>query len=112
MQCAYSTTFCLRISTACYPNLIEKMKKKIQIIQNKCIRFCLRLDKLHHISEEGFRMINCLTTGKRVDQCINTITFKFVGSTCPYYLKENFEFAPYCRIDTRNKFAKLKKPFC
>ena len=24
-----------------YPNLNEKMKKKIQVMQNKCIRFCL-----------------------------------------------------------------------
>ena len=94
-----------------YPNLTEKMKKKIQITQNKCIRFCLRLDKMHHISEEDFRLINWLPTSKRVDQCINTITFKFVNNTCPYYLKEIFEFAPHCRIDTRNKFAKLKIPF-
>ena len=41
-----------------YPNLIEKTKKKIQIMQNKCIKFCLRLDKIHHISEEDFRLTN------------------------------------------------------
>ena len=93
-------------------NLTEKTKKKTQIMQNKCIRFCLKLDKMHHISEEDFRLINWLPTSKRVDQCINTITFKFVNNTCPYYLKEIFEFAPHCRIDTRNKFAKLKIPFC
>ena len=23
-----------------------------------------------------------------------------------------FEFAPHCRIESRNKFAKLKIPFC
>ena len=43
-----------------------------------------------------------------------TITFKFVNTfnnTCPHYLKEIFEFAPRCRIDTRKKFAKLKIPF-
>ena len=94
-----------------YFNLTEKMKKKIQITQNKCIRFCLRLDKMHHISEEDFRLINWLPTSKRVDQCINTITFKFVNNTCPYYLREIFQFAPQCRIGTRNKFAKLKIPF-
>ena len=94
---------------AWYPNLTEKTKKKIQIMQNKCIRFCLRLDKMHHISDEDFRLINWLPTRKRVDQCINTITFKFVSDT--HYLKEIFEFAPHCRIDTRNKFAKLKIPF-
>ena len=66
---------------------------------------------MHHIFDEDFRLINWLPTSKRVDQCVNTITFKFVNSTCPYYLKEIFEFAPHCRIDTRIKFAKLKIPF-
>ena len=37
--------------------------------------------------------------------------FKFVNNTCPYYLKEIFEFATHCRIDTRNKYAKFKIPF-
>ena len=39
---------------AWYSNLTEKTKKIIQIRQNKCIRFCLRLDKMHPISEEDF----------------------------------------------------------
>ena len=63
---------------AWYPNLTEKMKKKIQIIQNKWIRFCLRLDKMHHISEEDFRLINWLPTSKRIDQCMIIDTLKFV----------------------------------
>ena len=88
---------------AWYPNLTGKTKKKIQIMQDKYIRFCLRLDKMCHISEEDFRLINWLPTSKRVDQCINTITFKFA--------KKISEFAPHCRIDTRKKFAKLKIPF-
>ena len=96
---------------AWYHNLTENTKKKIQIMQNKCIRFCPRLDKMHHISVEDFRFINWLPTSKRVDQCINTITFKFVNNTCPCYMKEIFEFPPRCRIDTRNKLAKLKIPF-
>ena len=69
------------------------------------------MDKTHHISEEHFRLINWLPTRKRVDQCIKTITFKFVNNICPYYLKESFEFAPQCKIETRNKFIKLKIPF-
>ena len=48
---------------------------------------------------------------KGLVQCINSITFKFVNNTRPYYLKEIFKFALHCRIDTRNKFAKLKIPF-
>ena len=33
---------------ACYPNLTQKMKNKIQITQNKCIRYCLQPDKMTH----------------------------------------------------------------
>ena len=65
---------------------------------------------MRHLSEEDFRLINWLSTSKRVDQCINTITFKFVNDSCPYYLKEIFEFATHCRIKTRNKIAKFKIP--
>ena len=39
---------------AWYPNLTEKTKKKIRIMQNKCIRFCLRMEKMHHIPEGDF----------------------------------------------------------
>ena len=78
---------------AWYPNLTGKMKKKIQIMQSKCVRSCLRLDKMQNISEEDFRLINWLPTSKRVDQCISTTTFKFGNKTCPCYLKEFFEIA-------------------
>ena len=47
-------------------------------MENKCIRFCLRLDKMHHIFAEDFRSVNCLPTSKRVNQCTNTISFEFV----------------------------------
>ena len=97
--------------TAWYPNLTEKAKKKIQVMQNKCIRFCLRLDKMQHISLAEFRSINWLPTKERVHQCINAINFKFVNKNYPFYLNEIFEFTPNCRIDTRNSFAKLKHPF-
>ena len=46
------------VCLAWHPNLNEKTKKKIKIMQNKYIRFCLKLDKMHHISEEEFKLIN------------------------------------------------------
>ena len=76
-------------------------------MQNKCICFCFKLDKIHHISEEEFKSINWLPNSKRVDWWINTITYNFINNTCPYYLNEIFEFAPHCRIGTRNNFSKL-----
>ena len=31
------------------PNLTQKLKYRIQTTQNKCMRFCLQLDKLKHL---------------------------------------------------------------
>ena len=89
---------------AWYPNLNEKTKKKIQIMQNKCIRFCLKLNKMHHICEEEFKLKNWLPISKSVDQCINTITYNFDNNLINY-LNEIFEFAPHSRIGT---FLNLK----
>ena len=58
-----------------------------------------------------YKSINWLPTSKRVDHCINTITYNFVNNVCPYHLNEIFKFAPYCRIGTRNNFSKLKNTF-
>ena len=73
-----------------YPNLTEKTKKKIQIMKNKCMRFCLILDKMQHISLTEFRSINWLPTKERVHHCINAITSKFFNNNRPFYLNEIF----------------------
>ena len=91
--------------SAWYPNLNENLKKKIQIAQNKCIQFCLKLDKRHHASSKQFESINWLPVNKRVHQCINAITFKFVNNACPHYLNEVYECAPQCRIESRSNFS-------
>ena len=44
--------------SAWYPNLSKKLKHRIQTTQNKCMCFCLRLDKLKHISHEEFERLN------------------------------------------------------
>ena len=38
--------------------------------QNKCICFSSRLDKMNHISFTDFKLINCLPTRERLNQCI------------------------------------------
>ena len=87
------------------PSLVPKLP------QNKCVRFGLRIDETQHISLTESRSINWLHTKARVYQCINEITFKFVNNNRPFYLNENFEFPPHCRIDTRNSSARLKHSF-
>ena len=94
-----------------YSNLNAKLKKTLQITQNKCIRFYLELDKMHHISEEDFKTINWLLVDQRVQQSLNVTVCKYVNKACPYYMKEVFEYASQGRISSRNNYAKLKVPF-
>ena len=85
--------------SAWYPNLNEKLKKKIQIAQNKCVPSCLKLDKRHIIysMKNLSNWTGCLIY-KRVYQCINVITVEFVSNACSYYLNEVYEYAPQCKI--------------
>ena len=46
--------------SAWYPNLTKKLKNRIQTSQNKCLRFCLQLDKMTHISHKEFETLNWL----------------------------------------------------
>ena len=41
--------------TAWYPNLCKKLKNKFQTTQNNCVRFCLNVDKMAHISQYEFK---------------------------------------------------------
>ena len=51
------------------------MKNKIQITQNKCIQYCLHLDKMTHISQNEFETLNWLPVKDRFNQSINSIVF-------------------------------------
>ena len=82
------------VCSAWYSNLNEKLKKEIKLSQNKCIWFCLKLDKRYHISTKEFESINWFPAYKRVHQCINVTTFKFVNNACAHYLNEVYEYSP------------------
>ena len=51
--------------TTWYPNLSKKLKDKLQITQNKCIGFCLKLQSREHISNEHFHKLNLLPINQR-----------------------------------------------
>ena len=77
--------------SAWYPNLTKKLKNRIQTSQNKCIRFCLQLDKMTHISHKEFETLNWLPGTERFTQYINSIVFKYVNNQCLNYLNEVFQ---------------------
>ena len=97
--------------TAWYPNLCKKLKNKIQTTQNKCVRFCLNLDKMAHISQNEFEKLNWLPISDRINQCILSTTFKFVNDMGPNYLNEAFQWAAESNRTLRNDCRKLKHPF-
>ena len=80
-------------------------------MQNKCIRFCLQLDKMSTISHKEFKDLNWLPVFNRFEQCVISIVFKFTNDSCPHCLNEVFEFAPEDNINLRNNFLKLNRPF-
>ena len=55
--------------TAWYPQLTKKLKDKLQITQNKCIRFCLKLQCREHTSNEHFQKLNWLPINHRIQIC-------------------------------------------
>ena len=96
--------------TAWYPNLNKKYKKRIQIIQNKCIRFCLGKENTYHISHFDFREINWLPTEQRFRQCACVSAFKFCKGISPAYMNDIYEKDNYTH-GTRRGSMRMKLPF-
>ena len=94
--------------SAWYPNLTKKLKHRIQTTQNKCIRFCLQLDKLKHLSHEEFEGLNWLPVTYIFKQCVNIIAFKYFNEQCPNYLNEVFNVAAENNFQLRGSFQKFQ----
>ena len=73
---------------AWYPNINKKLKMHLQAAQNKCIRFCLKLNDRSSIKSEDFEKINWLPILERVSQCSLCSIYKFFTKNCPNYFDE------------------------
>ena len=73
-----------------YPLISQKMRSKLQVSQNKCIRFCLKLNSGQHIGAKEFKEINWLPTKERAEQRIATKVFNYWKGTSPLYVNELF----------------------
>ena len=93
-----------------YPNLKKRFAKKIQISQNKCIRFCLRLENRTHIRIEEYRKINWLPTKARFEQCLGVNIFKFFKNMSPTYISEVYQPFNYGHSMQRSTY-KLQIPY-
>ena len=44
-----------------YPLISKKMRNKLQVTKNKCIRFCLKLNSRQYVGAKEFKEINWLS---------------------------------------------------
>ena len=79
-------------------------------MQNKCIRFCLKLGKRTHIGAKEFENLNWLPVEQRFHQCLCVNTFKFFNDICPMYLRDIFLPTEHTHIGTRASTRKLNQP--
>ena len=96
--------------SAWYPNLMETLKSKLQILQNKCIRFCLNLNNRAHIGRNEFEQINWLPLNDRFKQIISSMSFKFCNNTSPPYMSDVLKPAGQPNTTTRASLLKLSQP--
>ena len=63
--------------TAWFPNLSNKLRLRLQVTQNKCLRFCLQLNKMSRICVNEFLELNWLNVHDRYLQFIVSDVFNF-----------------------------------
>ena len=95
---------------AWYPNINKKLKMHLQAAQNKCIRFCLKLNNRSSIKSKDFEKITWLSFHERVFQgflCIQVILLRIVLTMKYMFLQKLMEFT---RVHhTKNKMFLIKK---
>ena len=96
--------------TAWFPNLSKKLRLKFQATQNKCIRFCLQLDKMSRICVNKFLELNWPNVHDRYLQFIVSNIFKFYNNQCPDYFNGVFCPVDDNGVTTRCCNKKMKSP--
>ena len=97
-------------SSAWYPNLGKGLKKKLQIAQNKCVRYCLYLGNREGIRYRHFKEINWLPISERVDQFIAVSVYKFSKGLAPIYMEDVFNNNSSLRRTRYSNESKLSIP--
>jgi len=77
-------------SSAWYYGLSQDLKHKLQITQNKIIRFVLNLLPRSHIGRDQFNNLKWLPVHSRVNQILLCHVFKISKNRAPFYLQDHF----------------------
>ena len=95
---------------AWYPLPQQSFRQKIQMCQNNCIRFCLKLNNRDHVGVKEFREINWLPTKERFEQCVCPIIFMFFNNMSPTYTSQLYQPFSLGHI-TRRSNCRLQLPY-
>ena len=98
------------VCSSWFPNLNQKLKKKLQTTQNKCIRFCLQLSSRTRLTFQHLEKINWLPIKERVQQSILSHVYKSLNNDSPIYMSDMFETASKSNINTRQAYSRLIQP--
>ena len=91
-------------------NLSKRLKLRLQASQNKCIKFCLQLDKRSKIRVKKFLQLNWLNVHDRYLQFIVSDIFKFQNDQYPNYFDELFWPVGENGVITHSSNKKIKLP--
>ena len=95
---------------AWYPNINKKLETRLQAAQNKCIRFCLKLDDRFRLKSKELEIINWLPVQERISQCAVCNVYKFFSKHFSDCFEELFSPTEETAIRARSSFQKLKIP--
>ena len=92
---------------AWYPNINKKLKVRLQAAQNKCIRFCLKLNARSSTKTKDFKKINWLPIYERVSQCSLCSIHKLFTKNYPNYFDKIYVPLETNGGHTRSSYQKL-----
>ena len=87
------------------------LRDKLQIVQNKCICFCLFLGNRYGIRYKLLRQINWLPGTERAKQFIAVMVYKFSNSLSPKYMGDIFIKSGNTKRTSFTDESKLVLPF-
>ena len=103
-------------ATSWYMGSTEHLKHKLQVTQNKVVRFILNKPPRQHIGQNELDMVNLLNTEHRVKQLMMTHMYNIYNGNAPSYLCQRFirihdhhqhhtRLSEYCFVTPRVKSA-------
>ena len=94
-----------------FSSLSAKWKHKLQVMQNKIIRFILKLEPRSHIGREEFEKLGMLKVEDRIKQLKLNHVFKIYHDEAPEYLISHFrKFSNIHRYSTRGSSTNFILP--